>query len=206
MWKTLFGRKKSDEEMERIVAQKESGSYKIYPVLKPGTWPGLQAGVLRQVLVGKEDNPQVVIGYGYDTPENIIFLTHQDLEKMDAQQIIKEAYENLENFQTIFEYSTAFHNKLLISSGLDFSSERILCKSHMLKAHQMLNAEEIIVTIPRRRCMMVMDRYAETDFLNAFIAMHNDAWQDDSYGNPPIGNLLFVLKEGEIIGTIGQNQ
>lgn len=201
MWKTLFGKKKSNQELEQIKAQTESGKHKIYPILKPGNWVGIKAGAIKQTLVGDEQNPQVVIGFGYDTPENFVFLTHQHLEKMDANQILKEAYQNLEDYKTEFEFSKSLNNKVLTSSGLDFSSERILSKTHMLKAHEMLNADEILVTIPRRRCMMVVARDSEKELLNTFVGLHQNAWQDDSYGNAPIANMLFVLKEGNIIGT-----
>ncbi|MBL3658269.1 hypothetical protein [Fulvivirga sediminis] len=205
MWKTLFGPKKSSEEVEKMKEQAESGNYKIYPILKPGDWVGIQAGAIKQTLVGDEQNPEVVIGFGYDTPENFVFLTHKDLEQRDPNQILKEAYQNLDDYHTEFEYSQALDNKVLTSSGLDFSSERILSKEHMLKAHQMLNADEILVTIPRRRCMMVVARNSEQELLNTFVGLHQNAWEDDSYGNAPIANMLFVLQEGEIVGTIPLN-
>ena len=72
----------------------------------------------------------------------------------------------------------------------------------MLKAHQLLNATEILVSIPRRRCMMVMPKQADRDLINMFLALHADAWGDDSYGNAPIINSLFVLVDGEINGII----
>lgn len=201
MWKTLFGKKKSNEEIEKIKEESESGKHKIYPILKPGDWAGIKAGAIKQTLVGNEQNPKVVIGFGYDTPENFVFLTNQHLEKMDSNQILKEAYQNLEDYKTEFEYSKTLENKVLTSSGLDFSSERILSKNHMLKAHKMLNSEEILVTIPRRRCMMVVAKNSEKKLLNTFIGLHQNAWQDDSFGNAPIANMLFVMKDGNIVGT-----
>jgi hypothetical protein len=201
MWKTLFGKKKTNEEVEKIKEQTESGNHKIYPILKPGDWVGIQAGAIKQTIVGDEQNPQVVVGFGYDTPENFVFLTQQHLEKMDGNQILKEAYENLENFNTEFEYSKALNNKVLTSSGLDFSSERILSRNHMLKAHKMLDSDELLVTIPRRRCMMVVSKKSEKELLNTFVGLHQNAWEDDSYGNAPIANILFVIKDGNIVGT-----
>lgn len=202
MWKTLFGKKKSDDEIEKIKEQVESGEHKIYPILKPGDWVGIQAGAIKQTLVGDQQHPQVVIGFGYDTPENFVFLTQKDLEKMDAKQILQEAYQNLEDYSTDFEYSQVFENQVLTSSGLDFSSERILSKQHMLKAHEMLNSDELLVSIPRRRCMMVVSKQAAKEVVNGFVALHLDAWKDDSYGNAPIANMLFVLIKGDIAGTI----
>ncbi len=201
MWKRLFGKKKSNEEIDKIKDKTESKKHKIYPILKPGDWVGIKAGAIKQTLVGDEENPQVVIGFGYDTAENFVFLTHLDLKKIDANQILKEAYQNLEDYKTDFEYVDILDNKVLTSSGLDFSSERILSRNHMLKAHKMLNADEILVTIPRRRCMMVIAKNADEELLDIFIGLHQDAWEDDSYGNAPIANMLFLLEDGNIVGT-----
>lgn len=202
MWKTLFGKKKTNKEVEKIKEQSESGNHKIFPILKPGDWVGIQAGAIKQTIIGDEQNPKVVVGFGYDTPENFVFLTHQHLEKMDGNQILKEAYDNLENYDSEFEYSKALDNKVLTSSGLDFSSEKILSQNHMLKAHKMLNADELLVTIPRRRCMMVVSKNSEKELLNTFVGLHQNAWEDDSYGNAPIANMLFVIKDGNIVGTL----
>ena len=82
----------------------------------------------------------------------------------------------------------------------DFSSEKILCQSHMMKAHQLLNAEELLVSIPRRRCMMVTSTKADKDVLNKFLQLHNHAWRDESYGNAPIINALIKIRNGKISG------
>ncbi|WP_282116039.1 hypothetical protein [Cellulophaga baltica] len=199
---TISGKEKTNEEIEKIVEQTESGLHKIYPILKPGDWIGLKAGAIKSTLIGDEENPKVVIGFGYDTPDNFVFLTHKHLETMDANKVLQEAFQNLENYDTEFEYSETLENKVLTSSGLDFSSERILSPNHMLKAHQMLNSEELLVTIPRRTCMMVISRDAGEKLLSSFVHLHQQAWEDDSYGNAPIANMLFVIKEGNIAGTI----
>ncbi|MBU2996771.1 hypothetical protein KO500_10010 [Cellulophaga baltica] len=206
MSNTISGNEKTKEEIEKIATQKRSGNHKIYPILKPGNWGGLRAGAVSSTLIGDNENPQVVVGYGYDTPENFVFLTNQDLKTMDGNQIIADSFKNLEEFVTDFEYSEAFENKLLTSSGRDFSSERILSVNHMLKAHKMLESEELLVTIPRRTCMMVISRDAENKLLNAFVNFHQQAWEDDSYGNAPIANMLYVVKEGNIVGTIPLNK
>ncbi|WP_253256031.1 hypothetical protein [Formosa algae] len=121
---------------------------------------------------------------------------------MDAKQITQEAFTNLENYDTDFEFVKALHNKALASSGNDFSSERLLSQAHMLRAHTMLEADELLVSVPRRTCMMVISKTADEDTINKFIYLHNHTWKDDSYGNAPITNALFVVKEGSIVGHI----
>ncbi|MHA7943972.1 DUF1444 family protein [Formosa sp. 3Alg 14/1] len=199
---TLYGKEKSQEEIDKIVEQTKNSDQKIYPILKPGNWVGLRAGALNSNLIQTEAGPKVVIAYGMDTPDNFVFLTQQHLETMDAKEITNEAFRNLGNYETEFTYSEVLQNKVLTSSGNDFSSERILNEAHMLKAHAMLEADELFVSVPRRTCMMVISRDADEDLLGAFLNLHKDAWEDDSYGNAPIANILFTMKEGHITGHI----
>ncbi|MFZ6014606.1 MAG: hypothetical protein ACOYXT_29975 [Bacteroidota bacterium] len=193
------GDKRIENEVEQIKAGKIN---KIYPILKPGSWAGVKAGALKQTLFGTQENPDLVVAFGYDAPTNFVFLMPADIQDKDPNVMLKEAYENLENVPSEFVPSDALGGKVLTASGHDFSSEKILCKSHMMKAHQMLNATELLVSIPRRRCMMVTSRQADKELLNTFVYLHNDAWKDDSYGNAPIMNALFIVIDGQIDGII----
>ncbi len=201
----IFGKpnEKADNQFEKEVDQIKSGQInKIYPILKPGDWVGVKAGAVKQTLFGTPENPKLVVGFGYDAPTNFVFLMNSDLEGKDPNVILKDAYENLENFKQDFEVSNALNGKVLTASGQDFSSEKILCKSHLLQAHKLLGSDELFVSIPRRRCMMVTSRQADEELLNTFVALHKNVWEDDSYGNAPIINAMFVVKEGEIDGII----
>ncbi|QXP69790.1 DUF1444 family protein [Polaribacter sp. R2A056_3_33] len=199
---TLYGKEKSEKEIEKIVEETKNSDQKIYPILKAGDWVGLKAGALNSNLIRSEAGPKVVIAYGINTPDNFVFLTQKHLETMDQKQITNEAFRNLGNYETEFTYSEVLQNKVLTSSGNDFSSERILSEAHMLKAHTMLEADELFVSVPRRSCMMVISRNAEEELLKAFLGLHKDAWEDDSYGNAPIANILFTMKAGRITGHI----
>ncbi|NTS77529.1 hypothetical protein HR060_11710 [Catenovulum sp. SM1970] len=174
----------------------------FFPIIKPGDWAGIKHGAVYSTLVGSEDVPKVVIGFGYDTPDNFIFLTHQDSKRLDINQTVQQAFSNIENLAVTFTPSKALDNKLLTASGLSFSSEAILSKTQMLKAHKMLNAKQILVSIPRRTGLMAISKEASDELINKFLYLHNHAWNDDSYGNAPIANIIFVLEEGEIIGSI----
>ena len=205
MFKRIFGKgdKESDKRVEKEVQEIKDGKInKIYPILKPGDWIGLQHGAVRQTLFGTPEKPDLVAAFGYDAPTNFIFLMYPDLEGKDPNALLKEAYDNLEAFESPFEVSNALNQKVLTASGRDFSSEKILCRSHMLKAHELLGAKELFVSIPRRTCMMICNRHADEELLNQFVYLHNHAWNDDSYGNAPIINALFVVIEGEIDGII----
>lgn len=205
LFNRIFG--KGDAESDKRVASdiqkiKSGQVNKIYPILKPGDWVGIQAGALKQTLFGTQEQPELVVAFGYDAPSNFVFLMPKDLEGKDPNQMLKEAYDNLERIESNFEISETLNRQVLTASGQDFSSEKILCKSHMLKAHDLLKAKELLVSIPRRRCMMITSRQADKELLNTFVQLHIHAWEDDSYGNAPILNALFVVIDGQIDGII----
>jgi hypothetical protein len=205
LFKKIFGgtNPASDKMAEKEFEQVQSGEINmVYPILKPGDWIGIQAGAIRQTMLGTPENPELVIAFGYDAPANFIFLTHADFKAGGAEEKVNQAFANLENYGQEFEVSTALDGKVLLASGQDFSSEKILCKSHMLKAHELLKANELMVSIPRRRCMMITSKDAEDSLVNTFIGLHKNAWEDDSYGNAPIYNGLFIVIDGQIDGVI----
>ena len=204
-FKRIFGNgnKEKDKQVEKDIEKIKSGEItKIYPILKPGDWVGIKAGAIKQTLIGTQEEPQLVVGFGYDTPSNFVFLMPKDLEGKDPNNILSEAYRNLEEVQINFEVSEEIDGKILTASGNDFSAEKILSKAHMMKAHELLNTEELFVSIPRRRCMMITSKSAKKETLNVFAAFHGKVWEDDSYGNAPIINALFVVINGEINGLI----
>jgi hypothetical protein len=201
----IFGKPngKPDEQFEKEVEQIKSGKINmVYPILKPGDWVGIKAGCIKQTLLGTPENPELVVGFGYDAPTNFVFIRYDDLQGKDPEATLKDAYQNLENFKQDFEVSSSLNGKVLTASGKDFSSEKILCKNHMLNAHRLLNSDQLLVSIPRRRCMMVISRQEDKELLNTFVALHKNAWEDASYGNAPIINGIFIVKEGEIEGLI----
>lgn len=205
LFKRVFGTgdEASDKRVEKEIEKIESGEIdKIYPVLKPGDWVGIQAGAIKQTLFGTQEEPYLVTAFAYDAPSNFVFLMPKDIEGKDPQQILQEAYKNLDAVESNFEFVSALENKVLTASGHSFSSEKILSKNHMIKAHELLDADELLVSIPRRTCMMVISRKETEELTNMFLHLHNATWEDDSYGNAPILNALFTVVDGEITGII----
>lgn len=208
LFKRIFGNgnKETDKRVERDIQQIKSGEItKVYPILKPGNWVGIKAGAIKQTLIGTQEEPQLVAGFGYDTPSNFVFLMPKDLEGKDPNKILNDAYSNLEEVHSKFEIPEKLGRKVLMASGNDFSAEKILSKSHMMKAHDLLKTDELFVSIPRRRCMMITSKSVDRETLNIFTALHKNAWEDDSYGNAQIMNALFVVINGQIDGLIPLN-
>ncbi len=205
LFKRIFGdgNKESDKRVEKEIEQIKSGTInKIYPILKPGDWVGVKAGCLKQTLFGTPEDPKLVVGFGYDAPTNFVFLMPSDLEGKDPNAVLNEAYENLENFKQEFEVSTSLGGKMLLASGQDFSSEKILCRSHMLKAHELLQSKELLVSIPRRRCMMITSRQTDKESLNSFstttsglmVSFFNSPVPTSGDGSQPNANKTIANK------------
>ena len=174
----------------------------IYPILKPGDWVGLEHGALHNIILGDEASPELVIAYGYDTPEEFVFLTSQDLGEAEPQEIFDQASHNLECLEMNFFSPEELGNNILFNNESSFSSEAILSQQQMNKAHTLLGSSELLVSIPRRGCMMVTSRDSDISVLESFTYFHNDAWNDDSFGNAPITNLFFVVQDGQIVGAL----
>lgn len=201
--KRIFGQcdPEAEKRVEQDLEQIESGQVtQIYPIFKPGNWFGTKTGAFNQILVGTQEQPELVIALGYDAPNSFVFLMPKDIEDKELNQILKQAYDNLEAVECDFEIFEELNKQVLIATGHKFSSEKILCRNHMLKAHELLQAKELLVSIPRRSCMMVTSKQADEELLNTVIYLHNRAWEDDSIGNPPILNALFIVIDGRIDG------
>jgi hypothetical protein len=175
---------------------------KYYPIFKRGDWTGIKHGAVFDTILGTDESPELVIGFGIDTPDNYIFLTYQDSDKFDLKDVKKVAYSNIDKLDVNFTPSKLLDNKVLTASGYILSNKAILSPENMKKAHKLLNAKEILVSIPRRSGMMVISKDAPKELFNKFLYLHEHAWNDDSYGNVIITNKLFLLQNGKIMDAV----
>lgn len=199
IFKRIFGNgtaqsdKQVEEEVNQIKGKKE---IKVYPIIKPGDWPGIQAGVIKNILIGTEEKPRVVIAFGYDAPDNFHFLTPDNLNGANPDALKGVAFRNIEELTQ--EFVPILDGEILLSSGKDFSSEMIFNEKHMTKAQEFLNTNELLISIPRRSCMSITSLNVEGDAKVVFDSLHTQIWEDDSHGNAPIMNYYFVVIDGMI--------
>lgn len=207
LFKRIFGKADKEREIsvEKDVQKIKSGiNSKVYPILKPGSWVGIKAGCLFQTLLGSNEKPELVIAYGYNGDNNFVFLTHDDLKDRDSQEIVQEAYANLDNEKVVVSHLE--EDIIITASGNDFSSEKILSKTFMDELHRTLNSDELIVSIPRRTVFYALAGSADGSFVNTFVNVHKYTYEDDSFGNAPISELLFIVKNGVIERILDINQ
>jgi hypothetical protein len=195
----LEQKKRIESDLDNIIAGKK---YKIYPILKPNDWIGLKAGALHQAVKANEDIPELVIGFGYDSPNSFVFLQSEDYTEEDNyQKVINEAYENLSKYEV--NQDEVVPNKVILINGLDFCSEKILDQEFMKSLQHHLGGDKLLVSIPRRRCMMVttINSFAKKDIGEKYMSVHTNVWNDPSYGNAPIINAIFTVDNGDIISV-----
>jgi len=210
MFKKFFGKKtetphtnsSSNSKLEQFLLEhKKSGGSDFYPILKPGNWIAKPHAVFIPWIGGK-DNPQVLIAFGYDSGENLSFLTNQKAVGLKKSEIYDVVLQNLKTLKSPISFSNVDGFNIATASGNDFASEKILDPDFLKELSQKLKSNELLVSVPRRRCLMACDKNAPESFLQKFQALHLDAWNDDSYGNAPIANGLFEITNGAISGYI----
>jgi hypothetical protein len=195
--------KSGQEKIKRDIELIDSGEInKIYPVLKPSSWIGVKSGALYRAFFGTKDDSGVVIGFAYNATSNFVFINESEVIGSDQDELINKAYENLEEIKIDFEVVDVLDSKILTCSGYDFSSEKILSKNHMMKAHQLLGSDELLVSIPRRSCMMICSKNESDEVLKTFFELHQDVWEDDSFENALIADILVNVVNGEVVSAI----
>ncbi|MCA6361951.1 MAG: hypothetical protein IM638_02875 [Bacteroidetes bacterium] len=193
----------ADKNVQRDIEQVASGqSNRLYPILKPDDWVGIKAGAIHKPFTGTAYNKGLVIALGFDAPDNFVFLTPQNLNGRTVEEAFEEACINLEELDYAFDEMDLGPDKILTASGNTFSSEMILSKAHLQKAHRILNTDEIWVSIARRTCMMIISKHADEESVNTFVYLHQYTWKDDSYNNAPVLNALLSVKNGELEGML----
>lgn len=205
----LFGKKKSTEQPTASSTQSTESSTQtidaeIFPILKPGNWVGLKAGCLHRPFIGTNEQPHLVIAYAYNHADGYIFINNENNEGRTPQQTVTEAHANLDNGQV--EVQDFEHGAIITASGKDFSSEKILSKPFLDSLHKRFDSDQIIVSIPRRTIFYAMAGNAAPHYVDMFINAHKYTFDDDSFGNAPITDHIFIVKDGEIENILNVNE
>ncbi|QCE41804.1 hypothetical protein [Psychroserpens sp. NJDZ02] len=200
-----LNRKDNLAEINAIVEKASQGEYKVYPIVKAGTWEGLDGEILQTTAVkgdNENDPSKIVAVYGIDTPDGFVYLTMADLEIYDGTKLLDDAYQNLDNLESTLEYAEAINNKALIAIDSYFASERVFSKVEMSKAHAMLESEELFVSTSVYGELMIISQHADKDTKDKFAYLHKYNWNDDENSNERIADLVYSVKNGAIVGHI----
>ncbi len=172
-----------------------TGGYMLLPVLKPATWDGLRNGARVHLWIGTPTEPVVVVAYGRQRGDggdelDYVSASHPDA---DSDDLVREAFNNLEYYHTDFEVVEANGGRMLVSAGWPFAAERALCQSHMLLAHEKLDAEQIVVSITRRGSLLACAHDGNDAVRHSMSTLHSESYADAvTTGEEIFGNLILV--------------
>jgi len=170
----------------------------IYPILKEYNWVAKPFAVYKHYM--DSDKPPVpLIGFGYDTTDNFIFLTQDKLGERSIDDLYAESLSNLQKEEAEWENFTDF---MLTASGKTFSSEKILDPEFLKDAQTRLDTDEILVAVPRRTVIYAARADLAEQQMAKFKHIVAYTLKDDSFGNAFITNLLFKFKEGVFSGAL----
>jgi hypothetical protein len=174
---------------------KKPGARVVYPVLKAYDWPAKPYAVYKHFL-DKDKPPIPLIGYGYSTSENYVFVTKEELGARSLDSLHAEAMANLERVELAWD---RIDDNTLTASGHDFSAEKTLCPDFVVAAARTLHAKSVLIATPRRRVVYAFNAAAPEDKRKLFFAVVAHTLNDDSFGNALITNLVFEYEGDKVV-------
>ena len=199
--KNLFGGSPAGNVKETTTEKKENKKL-IYPILKPGDWVGIKSGAMYRVLIGNDQNPQVVVGYGFETPENFEFLTFQDLKEYPGDTAHSESFKNISAYNSPWIALPGSEGYALTASGKTFSSEKLVCTDFLVAAEFGLKAKEIYVAIPRRGHIYAINIEAPPASMDKFIDHVFGIYHDKQGHTAPISDIFIKVSAGRFTGAV----
>lgn len=171
--------------------------------MKSPEWTGPASGARAHVWLGTTATPLVLVGYvWYDEGEDPIYVTSENDRSGGNDELVAEAFENLEQYHTDFEVVEAGAGRILVSAGRPFAAERVMCESHMLLAHEKLDSSEILISVARRGAVLVCALDCSNEVKQTMIGLHAESWDNPDALTDRIVDDLVVMRAGTVTGMI----
>jgi hypothetical protein len=163
--------------------------------LKPAGWEDIQRGAWANRWLGTNDEPLVYVGYVWENGDEVTYVTHDNDDFAVPEAIIRQAFDNLEAYDLELEVVEASGARLVVAAGRPFAAEWVLCEQHMLKVHELLNTDRLVVSIPRRGAMLAVAWDCPRQARATLVNLHLEGWKaaDD---NDAITDHLVVFDQG----------
>ena len=173
---------------------------RLLPVLKPAVWDGPDRGARAHVWIGTPETPLAYVAYAWESHGDLTYVTHQTDDNDDPDEIVRQAFANLEEYESGFELVESNGSRLLVSAGRPFAAERVLCESYMVQVHEALDADEVVVSVPARGSVLATTRSCSPEARNTLVSLHREAWATAS--DERITDQLVVFKVGLKTATL----
>ncbi|MGF1595969.1 MAG: hypothetical protein ACFCVK_03415 [Acidimicrobiales bacterium] len=182
--------------------QAKDASLLLLPVLQSAAWPGLADGARAHVWLGTPVEPSVLVAYAWlADDETLTYVTADNDPTEHRDDLVKEAFRNLEYYHTDFEVVEAGSGRMVVSAGWPFAAERVMCENHMLLAHEKLEAETIVVSIARRGAVIACAANCPAEVRHTMYSLHAEAWDDPDAVTERVTDELVVFNNGIMTGS-----
>jgi hypothetical protein len=166
--------------------------------LKPGDFPR-DHGVFRELLEngGKADPRMPLVFVGRDQPNSFAYLP---AGSADVERSFEEALANLARLELEAVPHEIAGLTLQVVSGSFYASEKILDAAFMLRLQRRLGAEMLAAAVPHKGLLLVTEHVVPpgvAGFVAAAVALHGN-----SGGAPPLSPVVFLVKDGKVVGHI----
>jgi uncharacterized protein YtpQ (UPF0354 family) len=175
------------------------------PCLKEFKWPGHTDTVCR-ALWEKEASPFMPwVAFGFDHPHSFEFISTKRLAELNttAAELETNALAALRERPARWEPVDVDAPggktlRILTCSGDFFSAERVLDAAFMQEAQRLLNADGLLVGVPRRGLLMATSANQDQDLITGFGGAV--AGQFSREESALISPMLFAMQDGAIVG------
>ncbi len=166
---------------------------RLLPILKPAEWDGIEKGARVHLWLGSTTEPLVFVGYAWESDDELVYVTRQADD--DPEAIVKVAFENLENYEVGLEAVATNGSKLVVSAGSPVSAEKVLCESHMLQVHDLLDSDRVVVSVAKRGAMLACAWDCAPEARATLVNLHLEAWKSADHFEA-ITDHLVVFESG----------
>lgn len=151
------------------------------------------------------DETALNIAFTQEAGGTLYYLTEKDLENPAINSQFLKWRENIDSY--VFEpylpqklnLLENVQNRIVFAAGHYHSSEKILSAVSLTELCDILQTDQIIVSIPRRGLLMATSYDEDFMMLENFFFTHQDGWQNDNDGSEFITDLVFVANKTGIM-------
>ena len=184
---------------------------KIYPVIKHEDL--LLEEYADKLILEKVYDPKesisFLVSYAFDTENHKVIITENtDTFGKSISDIKDEAITNIDNLEVSFKpaiFNGKEHKNILTVDWSDYASELILSEKQILKAQEILGADELMISIPRRGHIYITDINTDDYFTSSgriIYDIHWQIWLDYNSEHKRLSSRIMTLKDGKITDSL----
>lgn len=193
LFKKLFGK----SEAAPAVVSIEKDKVAIYPMIKDARWQGTPHAV-HYPFVKVGETLDLAIVFAQDAGNSFQYITPAELENEAIKANFEKWKQNIDNYPFEIEASEKLKGRIIFASGEDHSSEKILSATFLAEACKVLNTDKLIISAPRRRCLMLTSYHETFPMLENFFFFHFEAFREEDYGNELITEMVFIADANRV--------